>query len=190
MDDTRLMEGLQKGGLAGRQYEDQLYLSYNYFIREGCTKYSLAKDDSFSAYSDAVIAVINNIRSQKFEGRSSLKTYLFQVFCNKCIDIVRKNSTDKASVNQTRSIDDLAFLLPDDVQGVIDKMMQKINRNILMQNLKAIGEKCYAILTLFEEGLTDREIAEQLSYQTAAVAKTSRLRCLGKLRERVTQNNE
>lgn len=190
MDDTRLIEGLQAMGLTGRQHEDELYLRYNYFIQEGCNKYKLTEDDSFSVYSDAVIAVIDNIRSRKFEGRSSVKTYLFQIFCNKCVDVVRKNNTDKASVNRTRNVDDLAFMLPDNVQHVIDRIMQKLNRNIITQNLKSIGEKCYAILTLFEEGFTDREIAEQLSYQTAAVAKTSRLRCLDKLRERIKPNNE
>jgi hypothetical protein len=38
---------------------------------------------------------------------------------------------------------------------------------------------------MFEDGLTDKEIAELLSYNNAAVVKTTRLRCLDKLREKV-----
>ena len=131
MDDNRLIEGLQACGLAGRQFEDALYLTYKYFIREGCSKYNLSEEDCFSAYSDAVIAVINSVRSGKFEGRSSLKTYLFQIFCNKCVDTVRRNTADKAVVHQAQPLDAIAFQMPDHVSGVIEKMMQKVNRNII-----------------------------------------------------------
>lgn len=190
MDDFRLIEGLQQEGLAARKFEDQLYEAYSYFIGEGCHKYSLSREDGFSAYADAVIAVINSIRSRKFEGRSSLKTYLFQIFCNKCVDTVRRNAADKAVVHRGQPIDAMSFQLPDNVLGIVDKMMQKINRNIIMQNLKEIGEKCRSILLLFEEGFSDREIAMHLAYETAAVAKTSRLRCLEKLRSRVKKSAE
>jgi DNA-binding NarL/FixJ family response regulator len=40
---------------------------------------------------------------------------------------------------------------------------------------------------MFEDGLTDKEIAQELSYNNAAVVKTTRLRCLEKLREKVTE---
>ncbi len=190
MDDFRLIEGLQQEGLAGRKFEDQLYIVYNYFIREGCNKYNLSEEDGFSAYSDAVIAVINSIRSRKFEGRSSLKTYLFQIFCNKCVDTVRRNTADKAVVHRAEPIDAISFQMPDNVSGIVEKIMQKINRNIIMQNLKEMGEKCRSILLLFEEGFSDREIAARMSYETAAVAKTSRLRCLEKLRTRIPKTSE
>jgi RNA polymerase sigma factor (sigma-70 family) len=185
MTDTQLITGLQQGGAERKKYEGELYLTYHYFIREGCNKYNLSEDDSFSAYSDAVLSVLNNITSGRFEGRSSIKTYLFQIFSNKCVDLVRRNTTNKSSVNHGTVVSEMLMQLPDAARNAVDKMMQKYNLQLLADKLKEIGEKCRDMLLLFEEGFTDREIAEQLQYQTAAVAKTSRLRCLDKLREKM-----
>lgn len=186
MDELQIINGLQAGGIAVRQYEDHLYTKFAYFIREGCQKYHLSEEDSFTAYSDAVIATIHNIRTQRFEGRSTIKTYIFQVFSNKCVDLVRKNTTDKTSVHRSLPIDMLSHL-PDNVKNIVEVMMQKFNRTRIQETLKTLGDKCREILFLFEEGFSDKEIAAQLSYQTAAVAKTSRLRCLDKLREKIKQ---
>ena len=90
MNDVQLIAGLQSVGFERKKAEDNLYLTYNYFINEGCKKYRLTEDDSFSAYSDAVFSVITAITGNRFEGRSSIKTYLFQIFSNKCVDLVRK----------------------------------------------------------------------------------------------------
>ena len=51
--------------------------------------------------------------------------------------------------------------------------------------LETIGKKCKEVLIMFEDGLTDKEIAKLLEYSNAAVVKTTRLRCLEKLREKV-----
>jgi DNA-binding CsgD family transcriptional regulator len=56
---------------------------------------------------------------------------------------------------------------------------------VIKKQLDAIGQKCKEVLLMFEDGLTDKEIAEILSYSNAAVVKTTRLRCLDKLREKV-----
>jgi len=55
----------------------------------------------------------------------------------------------------------------------------------IKQYLEVIGEKCKEILLLFEDGYTDNQIAERLVYNNAAVAKTTRLRCLEKIKEKM-----
>jgi DNA-directed RNA polymerase specialized sigma24 family protein len=139
MTDTQLIAGLQQGGAERKKHEGELYLTYNYFIREGCNKYNLSEDDSFSAYSDAVLSVLSNIASGRFEGRSSIKTYLFQIFSNKCVDLVRKNTTNKSSVNHGMGVSEMLMQLPDAARNVVDKMMQKYNSGILAEKLKEIG---------------------------------------------------
>lgn len=57
-----------------------------------------------------------------------------------------------------------------------------------MQYLDSIGEKCKEILLLFEDGYSDKDIAEKLAYHTAAVAKTTRLRCRDKLKNLLTNH--
>ena len=77
--DAEIISGLQQQNLQRRTYEDALYLQFSYFIDEGQRKFSLTQEDAFSCYSDAVIKPLDNIVNASFEGRSSLKNYLFQI---------------------------------------------------------------------------------------------------------------
>lgn len=185
MQDTELIAGLVLNSNQRLYYEKTLYQQYSYFIQEGCHKYSLGYEDGFSAYSDAVLAAIVNIRNQSFGNHSSLKTYLFQIFSNKCIDLVRKKTTNKQQVHQSAVEPELLSRLSDTAKTVIEKLIDRQKVLAIRQYLGVIGEKCREVLLLFEDGYTDNEIAEKLSYNTAAVAKTTRLRCLDKIKEKM-----
>jgi len=184
--DTDILNGLKGGYTERSRCEKIFYQQYCYFIDEGCRKYHLNYDDSFSAYSDALLSAIHNIIDNRFDGRSSIKTYLYQIFSNKCIDLVRKNTTNKQQVHKTMPVADAMNYLPDNARNVIEKLVTSELKATVRKQLDAIGQKCKDILLMFEDGLTDKEIAEQLSYSNAAVVKTTRLRCLDKLREKVT----
>jgi RNA polymerase sigma factor (sigma-70 family) len=184
--DTQILYGLKSGYSERITQEKVLYLQYSYFIDKGCYKYNISYEDSFSVYSDAVLATIHNIVAGNFDGRSSLKTYLFQIYSNKCVDLLRKNTTKKQRVNELGVVPELLEQLPDSAKTIIEKLMDDQKRKALKEQLDQIGEKCKDILLLFEDGLTDKEIAGQLLYNNAAVAKTTRLRCLEKLREKMS----
>lgn len=188
--DTQILQGLKAGNTERLQQEKNFYLLYNYFINEGIRKYNLSYDDSFSAYSDALLSAIHNIVSDKFDGRASLKTYLFQIFSNKCIDLVRKITTNKESIHQTLAVSDMLGQLPDGAKTIVEKLIDSQKLAVIKSQLEMIGEKCKEILLLFEDGLTDKEIAGTLNYNNAAVAKTTRLRCLEKLRTNVLNTSK
>ena len=76
--------------------------------------------------------------------------------------------------------------LPDGAKNIIEKLVTSELKATIKGQLNAIGEKCKELLLMFEDGLTDKEIAELLSYSNAAVVKTTRLRCLEKLREKLS----
>ncbi len=185
--DSDIFQGLRAGYRERALREKELYTQYNYFIDEGCRKHNLTYEDSFSAYSDAVLSAIHNIVADKFDGRSSLKTYLFQIYFNKCVDLLRKNTTNKQQVHKTNNIPELLTQLTDNARNAVEKLIDEQKRSAIKMHIDSIGEKCKEILLMFEDGLTDREIAEELAYNSSAVAKTSRLRCLERLREKVIQ---
>lgn len=185
MDDTQIINGLLINNRQRARFEKALYLQYKYLIEEGSRKYNLSNDDSFSAYSDAVLAVIQNVNNNTFNNNSSLKTYLFQIFSNKCIDMIRKSTTNKQKVHQSAGEPDLLDYLPDNAKNVIEKLMDEQKILVIKQNLELISDKCREILLLFEDGYTDNEIATRLIYNNAAVAKTTRLRCLEKIKEKM-----
>lgn len=185
MNDEELIAGLQVSGTERSRSEKLLYETYSYFIREGVWKYKLSEDESQIAYADAVLSLLTNVNKGLFEGRSSVKTYLFQIYSNKCVDLVRKNTTNKSSVHHGTSASEMLVQMPDNARNAVEKMMHKYKLSVIAEKLKEVGEKCREMLLFFEEGFSDKEIADKMQYQTAAVVKTSRLRCLDKLREKV-----
>lgn len=182
--DSIIIQGICTGGTARRLHENQLYGKYAHFVNEGVRKHRLSEDESSMAYSDAVLTVIEHIGVDRFEGRSELKTYLFQIFNNKCVDLIRRNTTKKGQVHQASGLDDYQLnLLPDDTRTAIQQLMHQQDAQLLGQRLQEIGDKCRQMLMAWGEGYKDEDIAQQMGYQSADVVKTSRLRCLQKLRK-------
>jgi RNA polymerase sigma factor (sigma-70 family) len=184
-NEREIITGLQEGGIQRKGAERRLFESFFYIIKQGITKYSISEDEATSAYSDTIISVIDNIVANKFEGQASLKSYTYKIFYNKCVDTIRKATTNKSKVHNTAYIDDFLSVLPDKTKNVIEQMIERSQRSLLTQKIEEIGEKCKQLLLLFEDGYTDKEIAKIMLYNSSDVAKTSRLRCLEKLREKV-----
>ena len=181
--DQEIINNLNQNSITRRKAEEQLFNQYSYFIREGKIKYSISEDDSFNAYADAVLSAIQAIRNLSFEGRSSLKTYIYQIFHNKCVDVLRKMSSNKDKVHQTVSITDKLSELSDEAKSVIEQMTERSDWDLLKQKLSQLRDSCRQLLSLSADGFTDKEISLTLAYKTADVVKTSRLRCLEKLRQ-------
>lgn len=184
-DENAIIRGIQSGGRERTVYERNLYAHFLYFVRQGMLKYKLPEEDCASAYSDTIITVISAIASGTFEGRSSLKSYAFQIFMNKCVDLVRKETTKKNKVHQTSSLGSLVMELPDRARNAVQQLIIKNERSFIWQKLEEIGEKCKQMLLLFEDNYSDKEIAALMNYSSADVVKTSRLRCIEKLKEKI-----
>jgi RNA polymerase sigma-70 factor (ECF subfamily) len=181
----QILDGLKSGYKERNVQEKILYQRYEYFIEEGCRKYNLIYEDSFSAYTDALLSLLHNIISESFDGRSGIKTYFYQIFSNKCVDIVRKNTSNKQQVNKTQTASELLVQLPDAARTIVEQIIDNQKKDLIKKQLELIGEKCKEILLLFEDGFTDKEIAFELGYNNGSVAKTTRLRCLERLKERI-----
>ncbi|MGM9511372.1 RNA polymerase sigma factor [Larkinella sp. GY13] len=181
--DSDLIAGLEAGSVQRRQCEDRLYQKYAYLIADGARKHRLGEDDCASAYSDTILTVIENILAGRFEGRAELKTYIYQIFTNKCIDLIRKKSTQRDRVHDAISLDDSLLQLPDSARSVVQQLIAQSDVERLRKLIGTLGEKCREMILAWGEGYSDDEIARQLNYNTAAVAKTSRLRCLERLRD-------
>ncbi|MGC1242549.1 MAG: sigma-70 family RNA polymerase sigma factor [Chryseosolibacter sp.] len=182
--ESELIEGLKGSGVERKHAEKKLFEHFFYLTRTAQTKYNLGNEDCASVYSDTMIVVIQNINSGKFEGRSSLKTYTYEILMNKCVDGVRKNTTNR-TVYRSDVVEKMTASLPDKAGNIIQLIIDKGNRLNLARQIRDLGDKCRQLLLLFEDGYSDKEIALLAEYNAADVVKTSRLRCLEKLREKV-----
>lgn len=182
ISDDEMISIIQESTMSKRQAENQLFARYTYFIKEGMNKYSLEQEDAFTAYSDTILQAIDNISDSLFEKRSSLKTYLYKIFYNKCVDLIRKKTTNKRSIHQTAPITDMLEMIADHAKNVIQQLVEKNDFDLLRTRLRELGENCQKLLSFFADGYSDSEIVVFMEYKTADVVKTSRLRCLEKLR--------
>ena len=180
--EREIIDGLLETGNNRRKSEEQLFNRFAYFIHEGMHKQGLLQEQAFDVYSDTILAAIEKIRNGSFEGRSSLKTWVYQIFHNKCVDLIRKSTTNKSSVHRTLSVSESLFQLSDPAKTIIQQLADQTEWNLLKQRLNEIGDNCRQMLLHWADGITDKEIAEFMGYKTADVVKTSRLRCLDKLR--------
>ncbi|HTE24152.1 RNA polymerase sigma factor [Flavitalea sp.] len=185
MDDLEIISGLVDDPQRRQIVEKELYSKFVYFINEGINHYNLNYEDSFSAYSDAILTLIHNVKNRIFSQKSSIKTYLHKIYSNKCIDLIRKNSTVKDKVNQSVSKPELLDQIPDKVRSVIENLIQDQRITAIRKNIQEIGDKCKQILMLFQDDYSDKEIADLLGYNSASVAKVTRLRCMQKIKEKM-----
>ncbi|MDZ7899693.1 MAG: sigma-70 family RNA polymerase sigma factor [Arcicella sp.] len=183
LSDEAILAGIVSDGILQRNTENKLYEQYFYFIKDATFKHKISEDEVASLYTDSILAFIENVRSNRFQGNSAIKTYLYQIFSNKCVDFIRKTATNKMSVHETQSLDDSVFMMPDDAKNILQKLISENEVNVLKVKIGQLGEKCQQMVLAWSEGFSDSQIAQELGYQSANVAKTSRLRCLEKLRE-------
>jgi len=182
-DEREIIDSITQNGTERKRGEERLFNRYAYFIKEAIYKYSLSPEDAFDLYSDTIISAIEKIAAGSFEGRSSLKTWLYSIFHNKYVDLMRKKATNKNSIHQTSSISDLLLQVSDQTKSIIQKLVDKTDGEVLRQRLGQIGDNCRKLLLLWADGYSDKEIAGQMDYKTSDVVKTSRLRCLEKLKQ-------
>jgi RNA polymerase sigma factor (sigma-70 family) len=183
LSDEAIIKGILGDGILQRTTENRLYEKFFYFIKDATYKHQLSEDEAASIYTDTILAFLENVRNHKFEGKSAIKTYLFQIFSNKCVDFLRKTSTNKMSVHETQPMEDFILSMPDDTKNILQKLIAENDVTLLKDKINLLGDKCQQMLMAWGEGFSDNKIAEDLGYQSANVAKVSRLRCLEKLKE-------
>ncbi len=182
-DDREIIDSIKENGIERKTGEQRLFNRYAYFIKQAINKFSLSHEDAFDLYSDTIISAIEKIVGGSFEGRSSLKTWLYQIFHNKYVDLIRKKSTNKSSVHRTLSLSDSLFQVADNSKTIVQQLVDKTDWKVLKEKLNQVGDSCRRMLLLWADGYSDKEIAVSMEYKTSDVVKTSRLRCLERLKQ-------
>lgn len=175
--DQTLIQEIQAGGMHAERATATLFRQYAFFVKKRPAKYALNEEDALDAYSDAYLAVIDHIKSGRFRGESSIKTYLSRIFRNKCVDKARKNATMK--VDWVEEFPDL----PDASKDFMRKMISHEELKGVKQKLSQLSENCNKMLLMSAEGYSPGEIAEALNLATARSASSQRYKCLEKLKK-------
>ncbi len=123
--------------------------------------------------SDATYKLLINLREDKFEGRSSLKTYVQKITKYTIIDHARISK-------KLRPLQEDSQLTPINGDDIFEK---EENEYILQRVLKLIGEKCRDLWKMiFFEELPYKKIAE-INHISEENVKIRAHRCMKKARE-------
>ena len=185
--EQEIISSLKSFGTTKARAEEQLFVKYSYLIANGMRKYYICEDDAFNAYSDTILYVIQSITNGSFQEKATIKTYLHRIFYNKCVDITRKKASKRNSVYETIPIDLIEPYLSDNSVSIIEKLVEESQVNKLRQKMNQLCNNHRTLLMLSATGYTDKEIATVMSFKSIDVVKTTRLRCIKKLRRMLNQ---
>lgn len=159
------------------QWITRLYEKYFRFLYQGKSKHNITEEEAKDAYSDAVIAVSEQIAANKFRGDSKLSTYLYRIFYYKCVDIIRQRPTlRKVELQEAEEFE----LLEADP---LDQVIQEEQLAELETYLDKIGAKCKELLLDWGYwGYNMSEIAERMGFKDNKSAISQKHKCMQKLK--------
>lgn len=178
-EEGEILHSLLQSNKQQKLGEEQLFNIYSHLINEGIGNYSLTQGEAFEVYSNTILLAIDNIINGSFDVRSSLKIYIYQLFSNKCEDFLRIKRS--ISLNLIKGNSSLT-----NTYNYIEKCTEKSEGKLLKEGFEQLSEPCRTILLLSADGHTDKEIASILGYKTADVVKTSRIRCINRIKQLIT----
>lgn len=124
-------------------------------------------------FQEAVIILDRNIRENKYERTSSIKTYFFGI-------------AKQYWFNQRRRMNKTIHLEipdgPDQSLNIEDNLLQEDIRNLIDDILLKIGEQCKKVLSLYKLSLSNKEISAELGLSSPELAKKYTYRCREKFK--------
>lgn len=165
--------------ISNNQESKAFTMLYSYFGKVSAMIKSKGgtKSDAEDIFQEALIILFNNIKSKKFEGRSTINTYLYSIcFYLWNDELKRRGKTIQNNENEIISID---FM---DEQLERESKLKKVEKV-----LESIGEKCMKLLKMFYyETLSMQTIASKLGYSSVGSAKTQKYKCIERAKSKIS----
>ncbi len=139
------------------------------------------EQDGEDVFQEALILFDQNIRLNRFEGKSGLKTYFLSIAKRrwwKLFNQRRLQPAIPASYEFETGADQEAELINEE------------QKHYLSQALGEIGSRCKQILQLYQLDYSMEDIARAVSLSSATMAKKEAYRCRLRLREFLENNPE
>lgn len=174
--DEALADGIREGGQAREEALKRLYQLPG--LREAVIRYVLdhggSRQDAQDMFQEALVLLDRNVRENRFEGKSSLRTYFVAIAKWRWVTVRRQQGrfTELSPVQYDEAVDS------PEAETIRDEY-----RGLFQEALAQIGERCRELLQLYQLDYSMDEIARQMQYGNADVAKKEAYRCRMRFRE-------
>lgn len=179
--DTELISALKAGGSSCDQAMAFIYRKHLDSVLSFIMARNGSREEAKDIFQDAVLSLLMSVQEGKFEGKSSLSTYLHAISKNLWYRRFRRSITAdeyKASLStDEKELGDPEFIL-------VDQDMEK-QLQTLMGGLK---DKCKEVLTLWAQKYSMKDIATALGYSNEQVVRNKKNHCMKELKEMVRKS--
>ena len=157
--------------MKGEQYFRQIYEDHADMVFNLCLNYLQNKNDAEEVSQDVFVKVYQKL--SKFQENSSIKTWIYRIAINQCLDFIKAKKRQKRfgfniSVFGNQDRQEIDLLSNFDHPGV--QLEDKEALEILFSHINDLPAKQKSALILKSiEGLSQKEIAEVLKLSVKAV---------------------
>ncbi len=174
MNDNEIIQRILQGGSHMEKCLEAFYNENIRFISVIGKKYGLTREAASDAYTDAIIDFKEQVKNHQFRQKSKCSTYLYSIFNNKCIDLLRKKTTYTITT-------DLPENMKDQSPDIVQKLTMTVEKKYLDDLMTKLGSGCREILADWNDGYSMDEIAQRNDLLNAHVARSKRYTCLQQL---------
>lgn len=175
----QILDSKRANGAIALLYREHYELLARYILTN-----SGSNQDAQDIFQDVVVAFIHTVKSGRFRGDSSIKTFLYALNKNLWLnELKRRGRSIKREVRYEMENEKKI--------EAIDKIIEsrEAGRHLL-QIMNELGESCKQILLLFYyHNQSMKEIAEKTEYENEQVVRNKKYKCLKKLEEKMTANS-
>jgi len=176
--DQEILSNVNKGGKAFEDISLHLFHQFKGFISTVQSKLHLPQEQIQDAYADALVKLLRHLQNGQFRGDSKISSYFYRIFYNTCVDVSRKNTSNKNMPTQELFEYDARET---DLRHLIDV---KDEAQRLIKLIESMGDTCKSILIDWGYyGYQMDEIANRNNLSNAESARSMKYKCLKKLKD-------
>lgn len=166
----------------------------NYFINTIHNKIpALAIEDIEDVYSEAFIAVRNNMLDGTVKQGTNWKSYIFKIGLNMAVNKAKRDSKTLHALDKPSDGDmdaDEIFQTTLSIKNLVDededKALLEKRLEVLGREIRYLPEPCETILKSYYYGqLSLTDIMEEIHYKSTDAVKAMKYRCMTRLKDRI-----
>ena len=184
MLDSQILESIASG--EGNRIDSvfrHLYRMHYQNILKLIIKNKGSESDATDTFQNALLILYDHIKSKRFKGNSSVKTYLFAICRNLWLKELSKNHHENSSLERLPS----TFVEALEVDEEVTFSTSRLSLSYLLEQLDV---SCQEVLVdFYYRGMSVKEIATKYDLTNEDSAKNKKYRCMKKLMDLVKESN-
>jgi RNA polymerase sigma factor (sigma-70 family) len=162
------------------------FLYENYFegiVAQVCANGG-TREDGADIFQEAVIILVDKVKTGSFRGESSIKTFLTAVAKNTWLMEMRtRNRRNVREIKYMKSAETIV--------EISDRISSKPTNESLNRVFNEIGETCKGILMgVYYKNKSMRELLNEFNYENEQVLRNKKSKCMKKLKNLLITNKE